>query len=161
MIRFPFISVLACLIVVACSRNDPVDDKATNVVGLPSVNAPAPSASGEPHANTHPATPLPQPAVTIPAALQGRWGLTPADCMAGRSDAKGLLTITPGELRFYKFRAVPGADAYTDGNSISGTFAFTGEGQNWTKFEALAASKQRLTRTETKPSVSFTYAKCI
>jgi hypothetical protein len=161
MIRVPFISFLAVLTVVACSRNDPVDDKGTrNTAGLPDINAVAPSASGEPHVDTHPATPLPHSAAVIPAAIQGRWGLTPADCMPGRSDAKGLMLITSGELRFYESRAVPVADVTSDTDSMSGNFAFTGEGQSWTKYEALRVDKGRLTRTETNPSASLTYAKC-
>ena len=161
MIRVPFISFLAVLTVVACSGNDPIDDKgARNTAGLPDINAIAPSANGEPHVDTQPATPLPPPEAVIPAALQGRWGLTPADCMPGRSDAKGLILVTSGELRFYQSRAVPAGDITSDADSMSGKFAFTGEGQNWTKYEALKVDKGRLTRTETNPSASLTYAKC-
>jgi len=80
--------------------------------------------------------------------------------MPGRSDAKGLMLITSGELRFYESRAVPVADVTSDTDSMSGNFAFTGEGQSWTKYEALRVDKGRLTRTETNPSASLTYAKC-
>jgi hypothetical protein len=161
MVRVPFISCLSVLAIAACGSRDPVDDKAAaNTVGLPNVQARAPSAIGEPHVATQPARPLPPPSSTIPAALQGRWGLTPADCVPGRSDTKGLLTITPSELRFYESRAVPAADVESDDTSISGNFAFTGEGQSWTKYEALKVDKGRLTRTETNPTASFSYAKC-
>jgi hypothetical protein len=161
MIRVPFISSLAVLAVVACSGNDPVDDKAIrDTTGLPDFNAVAPSASGEPHVDTRPATASPQPAAAIPAALQGRWGLAPGDCMPGRSDAKGLMVVNAGELRFYESRAVPAADVAGDDDFISGNFAFTGEGQSWTKYEALKVDKGRLIRTETKPTASLTYAKC-
>jgi hypothetical protein len=98
--------------------------------------------------------------VTIPAALLGRWGLSPADCTSTRGDAKGLLIVSPTELRFYESRAVPANDAQTDSDSISGDFAFTGEGQSWTKYESLKIDKQVLVRTETKPTASFSYAKC-
>ena len=80
--------------------------------------------------------------------------------MPGRSDAKGLLIISPTDLKFYESRAVPAADVTTDANSAAGNFAYTGEGQSWSKYEALKVEKGRLTRTETKPSASFTYAKC-
>jgi len=162
MLRVPWISSLLVLAFSACGGNGPVDKKAANTAGLPDVNVAAPSANGEPHVQTAPAEAAPAPAtsITIPVALQGRWGLTPADCMAGRSDAKGLLVINAGELRFYESRAVPAADIDADADSISGTFAFTGEGQSWTRFEALKVDKGVLTRTETKPTTSFSYAKC-
>lgn len=96
----------------------------------------------------------------IPTSLQGRWGLTPSDCMSQRGDAKGLLVITAGELRFYQSTAVPAADAHADAASINGHFNFTGEKRTWTKFEALKKNGDKLTRTETNPAASYIYAKC-
>jgi hypothetical protein len=159
-IRVPFISCALVLAVAACGANDPVDDKAKNTDGLPNINVTAPSAAGEPHVKTAPSEGSSMPAVRIPAALQGRWGLTPGDCMTALGDAKGMLVINEGELRFYESRAVPAADVAGDGNSISGNFEFTGEGQSWTKYEALRLDKGVLTRTETRPTASFSYAKC-
>lgn len=160
--RIPFVSLAILLSVAACGGNHPVDKAAETgkTDALPDINATAPSAAGEPHVDTQPAKALPTPAAAIPAALQGRWGLTPADCMPGRSDAKGLLTIGGSDLRFYESRAVPAADVTTDADSAAGNFHFEGEGQSWTKYEALKVEKGRLTRTETRPSASFTYAKC-
>jgi len=160
MLRIPFISCALVLAVAACGGRDPVDANAGSTAGLPDLNKSAPSASGEPHADTQPASPLPSPSVHIPAALQGRWGLTPADCTTALGDAKGLMVINDDELRFYESRAVPADRAQTDPDSISGQFAFRGEGQSWTRYEALKVDKQRLTRTETNPTASFTYAKC-
>jgi len=159
-IRIPFFSCALVLAVAACGSRDPVDDHARNTAGLPDVTRAGSSASGEPHAATQPAMPLPQPTIHIPVALQGRWGLTPADCTTSLGDAKGLLVINGDELRFYESRAVPADGAHIDADSISGNFAFSGEGQSWTRYEALKVDKQRLTRTETNPSASFTYAKC-
>ena len=160
MIRLPFISCLTCLAIVACSGKDPVDDHAQGTGRLPDINVPAPTTIGEPHVDTGPAKPLPAAASRIPAALQGRWALGPADCTSTRGDAKGLLVVTASELRFYESRAVPASDVTSDGVSISGNFTFTGEGQSWTKYEALKVDKQTLTRTETNPTASFSYAKC-
>ena len=161
MLRVPFISCALILGVVACARNSPVDEKATaNAASLPDMKVPAPSALGEPHKQTQPAQPLPASAVKIPASLQGRWGLTPAACLSPGRDPKGLLIVTAGELHFYESRAVPSADAETDGQSISGNFAFNGEGQSWSRYEALDVERNRLTRTETNPTTSFSYAKC-
>ena len=160
MIRVPFISCLAFLAIVACSRNDPVDDKATNTAGLPDINVQAPSTAGEPHADTRPVTKAPGAQAVLPGAIQGRWGLTPADCMPGRSDAKGLITISASDIRFYESRAVPGGDVQTDPQIVSGNFNFTGEGQTWTRYEAIKVDGQKLIRTESNPTASFTYAKC-
>jgi hypothetical protein len=157
--------ILAVAILVAagaCARRDPVADNAEVAAANmpPTVPPAAPSPDGAPPANATAPVTAPAPAAAIPASLQGRWGLTPADCTSTRGDAKGLLVITPGELRFYESRAVPSPGAQTDDNSISGNFHFTGEGQSWTKFETLERRKDELVRTETDPTASYTYAKC-
>ena len=81
------------------------------------------------------------------------------DCTSTRGDAKGLLIIGPSEVRFYESRAVP-ENAQSGTDSISGDFSFTGEGQTWTKFEALELKGAELVRTESNPMASFTYARC-
>ena len=160
MARLLLINLALILAVAGCSKPNPVDRQAGNTGGLPDINASAPTTTGEPHVATGPAQQLPPSATTIPAALQGRWALSPGDCTSTRGDAKGLLIVTPSELRFYESRAVPTGDVQTDSDSMSGNFAFTGEGQSWTKYESLKIDKQVLVRTETKPTASFSYAKC-
>src|SRR4051794_41141396 len=132
----PLISCVFMIAVVSCSGRDPVDDKAKNTAGLPTINDSVPDASGAPPAKAPAASTEQQPAATvsIPAALQGRWGLAPNDCTSTRGDAKGLLVIGPDQLTFYESRAVPAAGAHGDSDSISGDFRFTGEGHTWTKF---------------------------
>ena len=156
----PLIVPFAMLTVVACSGRDPVDDQAKNTAGLPSINEPAPDATGAPPANAVAVQPGTAPAATIPAALHGRWGLTPADCTSTKGDAKGLLVVGPDNLKFYESRAVPGPDTQTGKDSITGNFAFTGEGQTWTRFETLELKGRELVRTESNPVASFTYARC-
>ena len=159
--RLPFVSLALVLILAGCDKRAPVDNQADKAAAsLPEINSTAPTSIGEPHVNTQTAGPLPAAAITIPAALQGRWGLSPGDCTSRRGDAKGLLVVTPTELRFYESRAVPSENVETDPNSIAGNFAFTGEGQSWSKYESLKIEKQVLVRTETKPMASFSYAKC-
>ena len=63
-------------------------------------------------------------------------------------------------MRFLRIASGPGGDVQADAKSISGNFAFTGEGQSWSKYEALKIDKQTLVRTEMNPTASFTYAKC-
>ena len=146
--------------VAACGPRSPIDEKAKNSAGLPVADFPAPSAMGEPHSATSPALATAAPSATLPAALQGRWGLSPTDCTSALSDAKGLLVINPSELRFYESRAVPSEVVGIDPGSISGTFIFTGKGRSWTKYESLKIDRNVLVRTEAKPTASFSYAKC-
>jgi len=68
--------------------------------------------------------------------------------------------VTADHLNFYKSRAVPASNIDGDGDSISGDFAFAGDGRSWSRYEALNVERNRLTRTETNPAASFSYAKC-
>lgn len=156
------VPIALAVFLAACSAQDPVDNQAGNTAGLPAPSMPAPDATGErPTNDAAPASSAPAAAgAKIPAALHGRWGLGPNDCTSTRGDAKGLLLVTPDELRFYESRAVPAAGARTGADSISGDFTFTGEGQTWTKFMALELQQDGLVRTESNPMASFTYAKC-
>ncbi|HKX91150.1 MAG TPA: hypothetical protein VJM15_01815 [Sphingomicrobium sp.] len=156
----PVIAFAALLTVVACGGRDPVANGAENTAGLPAINDAVPDATGSPPEKAEPTIEPPRPAATIPVALQGRWGLTPLDCTSTRGDAKGLLVVRPGELRFYESRAVPAGNAQTSEDSISGDFHFTGEGQTWTRFESLTLDGDKLVRTESNPMASFTYARC-
>mgnify|MGYP000156125481 CR=1 FL=1 len=99
-------------------------------------------------------------AATIPAAFQGRWGLTPADCTSSRGDAKGLLIISGDEMRFYESVARPAGPLKVTDDSVNGTFAFTGEGMSWTRHQALRLQDSKLVRTESTPMASFAYARC-
>src|SRR5687767_13989292 len=153
--------ILLALAAAACEKRDPVADEADNVAGLPTINKPAASASGEPPANAAaPAGAKASAADTIPAGLHGRWGLTPADCTSSLGDAKGLLVVSGDALQFYESRAVPARNVNVSGDSIGADFDFTGEGQSWTKFETLQLKNDRLIRTESSPMASFTYARC-
>lgn len=164
-LRLPLISLTVIAAIVACSKPGPVANGANKVTAVPAQAKEAqPTPAGGPPTNQvqAPAPPAAsQPADSpIPAALQGRWGLTPADCTSALGDAKGLLVVNAGELRFYESRAVPSGDVQTSASSISGTFHFSGEGQTWSRYEALKRSADKLTRTESNPAASYTYAKC-
>ena len=152
--------LFACAAVAACDARNPVDAKAGNTDGLPIIDKPAASATGARPANAIDSQSVAVSGERIPAVLHGRWGLAPADCTSTRGDAKGLLVVGPDEIRFYESRAVPGANAQTGTDSISGDFRFTSEGQTWTKFQALELQRNELVRTESNPMASFTYARC-
>ena len=87
--------------------------------------------------------------------------MTPADCTSTKGDAKGLLLVKADGLTFYESRAAPAGNVSVSNDSIGADFAFTGEGQSWTKFQTLQITKDKLIRTESSPMASFTYARCI
>jgi hypothetical protein len=78
-------------------------------------------------------TPTLQPpvATAIPAAVQGRWGMVPADCEPGRADAKGLLEITATQLEFYESVGKLDDIAESSDTRIRAGFDFSGEGMTW------------------------------
>ena len=112
------------------------------------------------------ATPLPELLGTeIPQALHGRWGLVPADCTSARGDAKGLITIDAERIEFYESRAVVGEIEDQDTGMIRARFAFTGEGQEWTRDIEwrLSEGGAKLTRSETGEDAlaePLSYTKC-
>jgi hypothetical protein len=153
---------LALVLLAACGKPDAVAEVANNVEGLPSANASGPSPTGAPPANAsaNAAASTEDPIAAIPVALRGRWGLTPRDCTSTLGDAKGLLIVNPTELRFYESRAIPAPGVQTSPDSINGNFAFTGEGQEWVKYETLELQQDKLIRTERDPVASFSYVRC-
>ena len=153
--RFPFLALMAIAAIGACKKSDPVADEANAIPPAAATNDAGAAAGGPP-----PISPNADSAGIIPAQLQGRWGLTPADCTSNRGDAKGLLIVTGDAMQFYESRAVPGISIETTANSISGQFNFTGEGQAWTKYESFKLQSDGLMRTERNPAASYTYAKC-
>jgi hypothetical protein len=163
-VRVPVMTFAMMALVVACDKSGPVAKGANTVTAVPEAAAnPAPQpAGGAPeNATASAATVAPSAAATaIPAAFQGRWGLTPRDCTSSLGDAKGSLIVRAGEMRFYESRAVPTADVRMSGGVLTGDFRFTGEGQTWNKFERLERKNDTLIRTDSDPTASFTYAKC-
>ena len=155
------LAAVAAAALAGCGRPDVVAEEERDAALLPEpANASSPSPTGGPpgYASVTNATvALPG---SIPPALHGRWGLTPADCSAPMGDAKGLLIVTADELRFYESRAGPAANVQTSPDSISGDFGFTGEGQRWTKNQALEVEDGTLIRTERDPVASFRYVRC-
>ena len=130
----------------------------------------APQASATPEAVTPGAAdPTVEPPVQvglgIPASMHGRWGLVPEDCTSTRGDAKGLIEVTAGEIRFYE--SVGGVDTATvrTDRTFRAMFAFTGEGMRWTRDMqlTLGADGQTLERSEFGEEAiaePLTYTKC-
>ena len=109
-------------------------------------------------------TPSPIP-TAIPAAIQGRWGMVAADCEPGRSDAKGLLTISGTELEFYESVGTLDAIEEASATRIRASFDFVGEGMEWERDVTLAVENggETLIRREEGEGASpdaFRYSKC-
>ncbi len=124
-------AALAALALAGCSdRKGPAPETSASEAPASSPAAPAPSASPAGGAAA---------SKEIPVALQGRWGLAPADCTSTRGDAKGLLTIGPDTLEFYESRAKLGQVKERDESRIRADFQFVGEGMSWSRDEGLEA----------------------
>ncbi|GAA4755561.1 hypothetical protein GCM10023264_23690 [Sphingomonas daechungensis] len=169
MIRFilPIVAISSILSMVACSGRDPVDDGANNAAAGPAeVDVLPPDESATTPTNElesgddEPSNASAAVGGKIPAALHGRWGLTPTDCTSTRGDAKGLLIVSADQLKFYESTGKPSGELKTSDDSASGDFAFTGEGMTWKRYEALEVQAGKLVRTESSPMRSFTYARC-
>ena len=138
----------------ACSK-EPAGEEASQT------EAAGPAATGD--ASMAPAHPVEQNA--IPDVLRGRWGMVPADCTSTRGDAKGLLTIGSDKLEFYESVASLGPIREAGPDSISASFAFSGEGESWIEEVTLSTPDggKTLVREDTGPDAQpgpFTYTKC-
>ena len=165
MIRFyfPIATLAAVMSMVACSGRDVVADEANNsATTLAQENAVVPEVNSLPPVNEVAASETSSMTAPgkIPAAFHGRWGLTPGDCTSTKGDNKGLLVVSADQLKFYESVGKPPADLKTSDHSATGDFAFTGEGMNWKKYQALEMQRGKLVRTESSPMASFTYARC-
>lgn len=102
------------------------------------------------------------PGTVIPQPFRGRWGMVAADCGPHKANAKGLLTIGSEILRFYESVGEPVTLERTAPDRVEGSFAFSGEGMEWTKRMTLTlgSNNETLVRTETDPDGSYTYTRC-
>lgn len=104
---------------------------------MPAVEQPAPIADA--------ATPDAPSTLAIPAAFHGRWGMVAADCDPARDDAKGLITVSANEIRYYESAAKPARLTQNNASMVKGMFAFTGEGMDWEREMTLTLEGDRLT----------------
>lgn len=141
-----------------------------------------PQASGTPDpellapaATTPAATDAPAPTTTetggparvseIPVALRGRWGLVPRDCTDNMGAEKGLLTIGATEMKFYESVAKLSSVNAATPSSISGTFAYDGEGMQWNRKVTFSSNDGGKTLTfeefgDDAPAGPRIYTKC-
>lgn len=101
----------------------------------------------------------------IPAAMQGRWGMVAADCTSTKGDAKGLIEIGPMNLKFYESIARLMSVAEDTKTHIKATFAWSGEGQDWTNEATLDLKDEGKTLVMTQQGkdaapAPLTYSRC-
>ena len=98
----------------------------------------------------------------IPMAFRGRWSMVEADCDVSRSDTKGLVTVDAESLKFYESVGRVKTIDVVSPVEVKATFAFSGEGQSWTKVMALKLDEggTTLVRVEQDPSGTFRHKKC-
>lgn len=161
MTRFALLPLFA---LAACQANAP-DNAANDAVAANQANAPVKDIETLPPDETvvEPGNDSEQEAAAaIPESMQGRWGLVPADCTSTRGDAKGLLTVTPDTLQFYESRAKLAKVVGSWPEKLKAEFAFTGEGQSWTRTETLSLtnSSNTLVRDDEELPQPLRYARC-
>lgn len=159
----PVVASVMTLALAACGGNDDPSPREVDTA-VATANAQAEAANDQAEAS-----PAPVPAATptvaaIPMAFHGRWGMVPNDCDPARDDAKGLIEIDSSSLKFYESRARLTEVTQDAPENFTGTFAFSGEGETWTRSEnlKLTGSSNTLTRTETgdEPATVVTYKRC-
>lgn len=149
--------ILLPLILVACSQEQEGEAEHHNHAATrPEQQAAGPAA-------TSPAV-TGSPIAAMPAALQGRWGITANDCDPARSDAKGLMVVTADSLRFYESRGTLRSAETIGPDAVQATFAYTGEGMEWTAQDTfrLINDGQVLVRRATgaEPTEPLEYRRC-
>ncbi len=154
---------IAALALVACGRPGPVAENTESAAALPDVDRQPPDAMTgagdvEPSNAAAPGA-ADKGTAEIPTALRGRWALSPGDCVLS-TPSPGVLIVTADGLRFHESVARPLAKSQTSADTISGDFAFSGEGESWVRFQTLQLQDKRLVRTERDPMRSYAYVRC-
>lgn len=154
--------VLPLLALAACQANAP-DNAANDAIAANQAEAPVKDIETLPPDET---VVEPENAdvaeAAIPESMRGRWGLVSADCTSTRGDAKGLLTVTGDTLQFYESRAKLTKIVGNWPEKLKAEFAFTGEGQNWTRTETLSLtnSSNTLVREDKELPKPLRYTRC-
>lgn len=154
--KFMPLAAMTALALVACQ------ERSTTKMAIDDNSETVSTGTGVAASNMTNAASLP---TAVPAPLQGRWGLVPADCTSTRGDAKGLLTIDESGLKFYESRGVVVKVIAGGVDSFDADYAFTGEGQEWRRIEKLSLidgklRRQTVTQKGEEPGVDLSYERC-
>lgn len=133
--RTALLLAIAPLALAACSQGqpDPASSAGAEATALPDPVAPSDAMPAEEPTTDSSMMPDEAEASAIPTASQGRWGLVPDDCTSTRGDAKGLMIVSEQSIKFYESRATLGAVKESSPTRIRATFAYEGEGMQWTR----------------------------
>ena len=155
------IAAASLLALVACQRDDPNNFAIDESNSLNADIEILPPDEGNDQTAEANATEQPG-ALMIPAAFHGRWGMVAADCTSTRGDAKGLISVDASTIQFFESRARLTKVTLDAPDNFTGTFAFTGEGQNWTNSQnlKLSGNSSTLVRTQSDVVRPFTYKRC-
>ena len=143
-------AALLALALVACQ---PASD--SNNVAIDGTNATVPPDVAVLPPSEDAAAAEPSAADSIPSQYRGRWGIVPADCTSTRGDAKGLITIAEGTIRFYESTATLKEQRPAIATSFSGQFDFTGEGQTWQRVMTFTRTGDTLKRADDEGNISY------
>ena len=133
-----FLSSVTLLALGACSQPAPAPEPAASeATQAESGSAPIVAEAEQTPGSTPTSSTTGLPEFGIPASIQGRWGLVPADCTSTRGDAKGLLIVSATTLTFYESRGTLKRIAERSDTRLRATFAFSGEGMTWARDEVL------------------------
>ena len=86
----------------------------------------------------------------IPQALRGSWGMSEADCDPDRFDAKGLIEIDAGTLRYYESVGTLDTVIEHSPTRLRANFDFSGEGMEWRNEITLDLDEETGVMTETQ-----------
>ncbi|MDX3909101.1 MAG: hypothetical protein QHC67_04705 [Sphingobium sp.] len=159
------LTVVATLALSACDRpQQPPAIENAEIRNVTENAAPALTNGGESEEQANTASPNTSPAneAGLPTAFLGRWGMTEADCDVGRSDTKGLVTVSGDTLKFYESLGKLMSMKTVSPMEVNASFAFSGEGQNWNKDMTLKLENggTTLVRIEKDPAATFRHKKC-
>ncbi|TXC74145.1 hypothetical protein FSZ31_05365 [Sphingorhabdus soli] len=168
------IPLMSLALLAGCNSSQPPADEPVNgqsgqidengvPVGTDAVIAPDPekdeAATSQAATDAEMAQPMGK---AFPKSFQGRWGLVAGDCTSTRGDAKGLLTITGDQLRFYESIGTVKVLTVKSPVSITADLAFTGEGQEWkqTTDYTLVNGGRTMVRVDHDPRHEERYTRC-
>jgi hypothetical protein len=133
--RLALFAVFGPVALAACSvepRSEATDDPAEATASPDPLSPDEAMPAEEPTVEASDIAAAPASAI-IPVALQGRWGLVPADCTTTRGDDKGLMKVNEKTIKFYESFATLGAINESGPTRLAARFAYEGEGMEWNR----------------------------